>query len=342
MATRGALLRILCDGNFHSGTDLGRVLGVTRAAVSKTVAALNEAGIEIHRVSGRGYRLENAFEPLDHHRILSALGADVLAAPAGIHVADRVDSTSLELLRASGELACGQVCIAEAQSGGRGRRGRGWVATPYANLLLSMAWRFNHGFAAVAGLSLAAGVAAVRALRDFGVDTVGLKWPNDLLWDGRKLGGMLVDLRGEAAGPCVVVAGVGVNVRIAERDARYIDQPWVDLTAVLGGTVDRNRLAALFIRHLAQMFRTFERAGLAPFREEWSAWHRFERRRVHIVDAHAGCDGVVEGIDANGALLVRDDRGELRVFHSGEVSLRPLDTVETAPGAPPQFGGRNS
>ncbi len=338
MASRSAVLRILADGDFHSGTDMGRALGVTRAAVSKAVATLVEAGLEIHRVSGRGYRLENAFDPLDQNRIRAALDNAAAVPVAPIRVIEQVDSTSLELLRSSADLVCGEVCVAEAQRAGRGRRGRSWVATPYANLMLSMAWRFDGGFAAIAGLSLAAGVATVRALREFGVEAVGLKWPNDLLWGERKLGGLLVDLRGEAAGPCLVVAGIGINVRIAGRDADQIDQPWIDLAAILERRVDRNRLAAELIRHLAQMFRTFERDGLAPFREEWSAWHHLEGRRVHVTGAQAVCDGVVEGIDANGALLVRDDRGTMHVFNSGEVSVRPLDAdparVSAASGFP--------
>ncbi|MHB8455328.1 MAG: bifunctional biotin--[acetyl-CoA-carboxylase] ligase/biotin operon repressor BirA [Acidiferrobacterales bacterium] len=338
MTTRGALLRILSDGNFHSGTDIGCTLGVPRTAVSRAVAALSAVGMDIHRVSGRGYRLAEAFEPLDHKRIVAALGADAASVCPHVEVKDEVESTNFELLRTPGDIACGQVCIAEAQTGGRGRRGRGWVATPYANLMLSMAWRFEGGVAATAGLSLAAGVAAVRTLRDFGIDQVGLKWPNDLLWDGRKLGGLLIDLRGEAAGPCIAVAGIGINVRIAPRDALRIDQPWADLAAVRGGIVDRNRLAALLIRNLAQMFASFEHAGLVPFREEWGAWHRFERQSVRITGAHIACDGVVEGIDANGALLVRDNRGELRAFHSGEVSLRPIDQGKAMPAMTPQFG----
>lgn len=333
MTSRSAILRILSDGNFHSGTDIGRVLGVSRAAVCKSVAALIETGLQIHRVSGRGYRLESAFEPLDYGRILASLAGDAAVSAAPVLVAEQVDSTSLELLRASSDLVCGQVCVAESQNGGRGRRGRSWVTTPYANLMLSMGWRFDGGFAAVSGLSLAAGVAAVRALREFGVDAVGLKWPNDLLWAERKLGGLLIDLRGEAAGPCVAVAGIGINVRIAERDAERIDQPWVDLAAILGGTVDRNRLAAQLIRHFTRMFREFERHGLEPFREEWSASHHFEGRRVHIAGAHAACDGVVEGIDATGALLVRDDHGELRAFNSGEVSLRASHADGPGPSA---------
>ncbi|MHB8347056.1 MAG: bifunctional biotin--[acetyl-CoA-carboxylase] ligase/biotin operon repressor BirA [Acidiferrobacterales bacterium] len=337
MSMRSALMKILADGGFHSGTDIGRALGVTRAAVSKAVGVLVDSGIQIHRVSGRGYRLENAFEPLEHGRILAFLGSDA-ALISGLWVRDEVDSTSLELLRMPGVSAHGQVCITETQSSGRGRRGRGWIATPYANLMLSVAWCFDEGLSAVAGLSLAAGVAAARALREFGVEQAGLKWPNDLLWNERKLGGLLVDLRGEASGPCMIVAGVGINVRIAEHDGRAIDQPWVDLATILGGIVDRNRLAALLIRQLARMLQRFAHEGLAPFREEWVSCHHYQGRRVRLAGAGPASEGVVQGIDQNGALLVLDDDGNVRAFHSGEVSLRHAGKTETPGTALPDAG----
>ncbi len=322
-------MRILSDGAFHSGTEIGQALGVTRAAVSKAVGVLVESGAEIHRVSGRGYRVPSAFGPLDRERILECLGADATLIN-DLQVVEEVDSTSLELLRMRGTGARGQVCMAESQSNGRGRRGRGWIATPYANLMLSVGWCFDNGISAVAGLSLAAGVATARALRAFGVTDAGLKWPNDLMWNERKLGGLLVDLRGEAAGPCLVVVGVGINGRISERDGPGIGQPWVDLGEILGRTPDRNRLAALLIRELAQMLRRFGQEGLAPFREEWIAWHCYQGRRVRLTGAGPDREGVVEGIDQSGALLVRDDEGRLAAFHSGEISLRPAAGVGAA------------
>ena len=328
MSMRGAIMRILSDGSFHSGTDIGNLLGVTRAAVSKAVGTLIASGVEIHRVAGRGYRLEGAFEPLDGDRIQACLGTDA-AMVGGVQVCDEVDSTNLELLRMPAVGVCGQVCIAESQRSGRGRRGRSWTATPYANLMLSIGWCFGEGLPAVAGLSLAAGVAAVRALREFGVDGAGLKWPNDLLWDGRKLGGLLIDLRGEASGPCLAVTGIGINVRISEQDAAGIDQPWADLYEVLGTTVDRNRLAALVMREFAVTLQRFGRDGLEPFRDEWNRSHCYQGRRVRLTGAGPVSEGVVEGIDATGALLVRDDEGSLRAFHSGEVSLRGADRAAT-------------
>lgn len=319
MSTRHALLKLLADGAFHSGPVLGEHLGVSRAAVNKTIQTLVENGTEIHRVSGRGYRLGEPFVPL------SAVSIGALLAERNtrvkVDVFDEVDSTNAQLLHAP-DLASGRVCLTEAQSAGRGRRGRGWVATPCHNILMSMSWRFETGPAGLAGLSLAAGVAVLRALEEFGVRDAGLKWPNDILRDGRKLAGLLIDLRGETSGPSLVVLGLGLNVHLAPNDAALIDQPWISLRESLPAPVDRNRLAGLLILHLGEMFRAFEQAGFEAFRSEWERHHLYAGKAVRL---HAGQEdifGMVDGIDANGGLRVRVEGGALRTFHSGDVSLR--------------------
>ncbi len=324
MSTRHALLRLLSDGHFHSGTHLGQALGVSRAAVCKTIKSLGEAGVHIHRVSGRGYRLEQAFAPLDQPRILAELQrlAPQPAIPLILEILEETDSTSSHLLQGAADERGARACLVEVQRQGRGRRGRHWVATPWHNILLSMAWRFEQGPAALTGLSLAAGVASLRALQDVGVSGVGLKWPNDLLWRERKLAGLLVDLRGEAAGPCTAVVGLGLNVYLDPRDAAAIDQPWVDLHTLLPQTIDRNRLAALLIHHLREMFVRFEAEGLAAFRDEWQAHHCYAQQRVRLLQGDTQMEGEVQGIDEHGALLLRDAGGALRCFHSGEISLR--------------------
>ena len=215
----------------------------------------------------------------------------------------------------------GSVCLAEAQVHGRGRRGRAWIATPYHNLLLSMGWRFASGPGIVAGLSLAAGVALTRVFEEYGVPGVGLKWPNDVLWDDKKLAGVLVDVHGEATGPSLIVLGVGVNGYIGSHDAAQIDQPWTDLHTITGKPVDRNRLAALVLRELRHMFEVFADKGLAAFRDAWQRRHRYHGQRVRLLAGSREITGTVEGIDDHGALLLRDARG-VQAFHSGEISLR--------------------
>ncbi|MEK7711523.1 MAG: bifunctional biotin--[acetyl-CoA-carboxylase] ligase/biotin operon repressor BirA [Pseudomonadota bacterium] len=319
MSTRHALLKLLADGAFHSGPVLGECLGVSRAAVNKAIQSLVESGADIHRVSGRGYRLGEPFVPLSEIQICALLAERQVQASVGVF--DEVDSTSQHLLR-SPDLSSGRVCLAEAQSAGRGRRGRGWVATPCHNILLSMSWRFETGPAGLAGLSLAAGVAVLRALEEFGVRDAGLKWPNDVLRDGRKLAGLLIDLRGEASGPSLVVLGLGLNVHLAPHEAVLIDQPWIALRESLPAPVDRNRLAGLLIHHLDEMFRSFERAGFEAFRPEWEHHHLYAGKVVRLQSGSEDVLGTVDGIDAQGGLRVCIEGGELRTFHSGDVSLR--------------------
>jgi BirA family biotin operon repressor/biotin-[acetyl-CoA-carboxylase] ligase len=323
MTTRAEILRMLSDGAFHSGTDLGKKLGITRAAVCKNIRRLTQSGLDVHRVTGRGYKLDAPLTLLNRSRILKHLGAAAADFRDRLHLLDETDSTNRHLaeLIAHAKTLNGMACLAEAQSGGRGRRGRAWVATPYHNLMCSMAWRFTGGPGLVSGLSLAAGLAVLQALDEYGVDGAGLKWPNDVLWDGRKLAGLLADVQGESAGPTQVILGVGVNAYIGREDAERIDQPWVDLRNILGETADRNRLAALLIRHLRRMFQVFTEKGFAPFREEWVARHLYHGRRVRLIQGDREFLGTVEGIDENGGLIVRLANGK-QVFHSGEISMR--------------------
>lgn len=334
--TRARILRLLADGELHSGADLGRQLGISRAAVFKSVRALSDQGVHVTATAGQGYRLEAPLTPLDPERIREQLR--VTEGPAvRLEIIEQIDSTNRYLIERALAASdpCGMVCLAEVQDRGRGRRGRSWIASPYRNLMLSMAWRFAAGPGMVAGLSLAAGVGVVRALDAFGVPAVGIKWPNDVLWADasmqpiagtakeRKLAGLLVDVHGEASGPCTVVLGVGINCHIAAADTEHIDQPWTDICTITGQPPDRNRLAALLISHLHTIFQTFAVSGFAAFAEEWDRRHVFAGRLVRVTQAERFAEGVVDGVEATGALRLRMVNGTTQLFHAGEVSVRP-------------------
>jgi len=314
-------MQLLADGRFHSGTDLGAHLGVTRAAVNKAVQSLAADGMDLHSVPGRGYRLAEPCVPLSARSIEAEL--TTRGTRAEVEVLDETDSTSQALWRSAAAPLSGRVCLAERQTAGRGRRGRGWLATPFHNLTLSIGWRFETGPAALSGLSLAAGVAVLRALDAFGVRDTGLKWPNDILLGGRKLAGLLVDLRGEAAGPSLAVVGLGLNVCLAARDAAQLDQPWAHLREQFPAPVDRNRLAAYVIAELVALFSDFERLGFEPWRAEWERRHLYHRQPVCVQLGDREVTGTVVGIDPHGSLQLQDRHGRLQSFYSGEVSLRP-------------------
>jgi len=318
MSIRHELLQRLADGAFHSGTDLGRQLGVTRAAVHKALQEWSDRGVHVQSVTGRGYRLEHPFVPLSAAAISGLLAEAATRIP--LEVLAEVDSTNLHLSRSTG--AGPQVCLAESQSAGRGRRGREWLAAPYRNVLLSIRWIFDSGLAELSGLSLAAGVAVARALESFGVTGVQLKWPNDVQWQGRKLAGLLVEVRGEAQGPTQAIVGLGLNVDLSSQDSERIDQPHASLAEMLSRPIDRNRLASALIVELARTLEGYSRLGFRAFQSEWESRHVFHDRPVSVRGAQDEVVGIAVGVDERGALRLRDASGTIRTFHSGEVSMR--------------------
>lgn len=324
-----AVLRLLADARFHSGEQLAAVLGVSRATVWKRVRALSQTcGVAVGAVRGRGYRLAEPLELLDREHLVPLLARDTTAHLAQLDLVETVDSTNTYLLgRRLADSNQGIACLAERQTAGRGRRGRSWVSPFGANIYLSVLWRFDSPPMDLAGLSLAAGVAVAQALARVGVGGVSLKWPNDLLWDGRKLAGILVELAGESDGPTHAVIGVGLNLRMPDGAGRDVGQPWADLREVLGGAPPtRNLLAARLIDALVAMCLRFRDAGLAPFLDDWRALDCLAGQPVRVVLGDRAVDGVGLGIAPSGALRVRTVDGE-RELHAGEASLRLRDAT---------------
>ena len=317
-------LRILADGEFRSGEAMARVLGVSRGSVWNALHALDASGLEIFKVRGRGYRLAEPLAMLERGAIEAALGAH--AGMFALEVIDRVASTNTLLMqRAAAGAPGGAVVAAEWQTQGRGRRGRPWHALPGATLTFSLLWRFDQGAAFLAGLSLAVGVAVQRVLAACGVRDAGLKWPNDVLWHGRKLAGILIEMHGDMLGPSAAVIGIGLNCRMPPSLRERMDQPVADVVAAGSAVSDRNRLLALLLIELDRVLTCFAREGLAPLREEWQRWHVYQGKPVKLTLPDGGAvNGMAQGVADNGALLLATRSGQLHV-HSGELSLRAGD-----------------
>lgn len=314
-----SVLHLLADGRFHSGERLGQTLGVSRAAVWKALQSLQRYGVMPQAVSGRGYRLPRPLELLQAESILENMDTDSRTRLRGLSLFDVLDSTNTHLVGLGAD-GLGIACLTEYQSAGRGRRGRSWVSPFGSNIYLSVRWRFGTGMAHLSGLSLAMGVAVTRALHDVGVDQIRLKWPNDVYAEGRKLAGILLEIAGEAAGPCDVVVGLGLNMAMPAQAARDIDQPWIDIAA-LRDDVSRNRLAGRLLHHLLAALVRFQNDGLASFYAEWQTVDLLAGRALRLSLPDDELRGVGCGIDSDGALLVEVD-GEQRRFTYGEVSLR--------------------
>lgn len=267
-----------------------------------------------------GYALTPAIEWLDAEAIATTLTPPVRAAIDQLQVEWCVDSTNARLLDAELVPQRVRVLLAERQSAGRGRRGRGWVSPPGANLYLSLLREFAADWAALAGLSLAVGVAAARALDDLALPGVTLKWPNDLQIDGRKLGGILIETR-ERHERLRVVIGIGLNVRMPQAAAEGIDQPWADVASLTDARVSRNALAAALLERMLPALAVFERDGLAPFLHDYAQRDALHGRALRVENDRGAQFGIGHGIAPDGALRLLTDEGE-RLIYAGEASVR--------------------
>ena len=318
------LINALKGGDTVSGEALGRVLGISRAGVWKQLQKLEGLGLPVERVRGVGYRIPGGLDLLSESELRGHLTdwrgegeAIALSVQGVVDSTNRVAVRCLEVDAASR----GRFHVAECQTAGQGRRGRSWLSPYGASIYLSVAWRFDGGVAAVVGLSLAVGVVMRRAIaRATGVD-VQLKWPNDLLAQGRKLGGILIELVGDPSDSCRAVVGVGINVRTPAAVAEAIEQPWINLDEVTGRPVSRNRLAAAMIHELQSLLTSYGPGAFADYRDEWLQGDGFAGAAVTLSTPNQSITGRARGVDDSGALLL-ERNGRLEAFSGGELSLR--------------------
>jgi BirA family biotin operon repressor/biotin-[acetyl-CoA-carboxylase] ligase len=326
MTRRAELLRLLADGELHSGEDLAAVLAVSRAAVWKQLRQLSVWGIECTGERGHGYRLAQPLDLLDAAAIRQGMLQFATDRLRNLVVHEAIASTSDALL-AIDDLPPGRfdACLAEFQTAGRGRRGRRWLAPFGSGLCLSVNWCFRDAPAALGALSLAAGVAVLRVLERQGVCGAGLKWPNDIVHEGRKLGGILIDLRGEAAGPAYVVIGIGLNLRLPARTREALQAEGIEAVdlAAIGATPRRSAAAGALVGELVLALEEFEARGFAAFAEEWRDADALAGRLVRVLQGEQAQDGVARGVDQDGALLL-DAGGTRRRVLSGEVTVRAI------------------
>lgn len=307
------LLKLLKDGRFHSGQALGAALGVSRSAVWKQLQHLeSDLNLLIHKVRGRGYRLAAPLQLLEIDQIE--------ISPWPFSITHSLDSTNAEALRAIDRgVQAPFVITAERQTAGRGRRGRQWVSPFAENIYYSLVLRIDGGMRQLEGLSLVVGLAVLSALREVGVSTAGLKWPNDVLASNKKIAGILLELVGDPADVCHVVLGIGINVNMRLSDE--VDQAWTSVVLESGVAVNRNVLISKLNQSLLTYLKRHEVLGFAALQAEWEESHLWQGREVSLVAGTHQVDGTVIGIDQRGALRVSVD-GVEKVFSGGELSLR--------------------
>ncbi len=260
-------------------------------------------------------------ELFDEQKILAGLPVEARRQLSSFAVLPEVDSTNRFLLERqdSGEPGV-QACVAETQTAGRGRRGRGWHSPFGANLYLSVLRSFPLAPESLQGLSLAVGVAVARAMGHLGVQGIALKWPNDIQLGAEKLGGILLEMSALSAQSCRVVAGIGINIDMPRDADAGIDQPWTDL-ATHGAHPGRNRLASSVLAEVILAQQEFSQGGFKVFHGEWQRLDGTRDREVVLQDNERKRRGTARGVDSDGALLLEVD-GRCERILSGDISLR--------------------
>jgi len=348
------LLNLLADGEFHSGEVLATRLGVSRASVFNALSEVANYGVLLHRIRGRGYRLARPWQRLERDEILRWLDYEnLLMEPLAIRLSEQTtlakslvmsghpkdagqfdieilpqasSSNTLLLQRVgpgvvNGGAPSGSVLAVELQTAGRGRMGRTWHSGLGTALTFSLLWRFDCGLNALSGLSLAVGVAIVRALNKLGAQGVMLKWPNDILTEQGKLAGVLIEAQGDMLGPSAVVIGVGLNCNLPA-SLVPIGQPACALDEVCAAMPTRNQLMAMLLLELARVLQQFAKSGFAAFREEWERYHFHQNRpiRLQMGDGQT-VSGFARGVSDDGELCLETAQG-MQCFNSGEVGAQ--------------------
>lgn len=325
------LIQLLSSGRRFDVASLGSALNISQAQVLEALALLKGAGLPVLHTDGKSYGLPGPVELLDASRISAALAPHVAEALAAVEILEHVDSSNSWLLKQSRcEIGAGRACLAEIQTAGRGRRGRQWLAPPTRSLCLSLAWHFPRLLPDMSCLSLASGIAVVSALEELGVEGVSIKWPNDLTWQGRKLAGLLVEMRSDGSGSAYVVIGLGLNLELGAM-AGQIPTDWglppVDLASVANKSIPgRNRIAAAVLNSLTDILLAFPKTGFAGLRTRWERLDALKDQRVSVQRETVVQTGTVLGVDDSGALRLMVDDEECRCI-AGEVSVRPVDAT---------------
>ena len=326
MSDAHALLTLLADGKLHPVGAIAAQLGTDPATVSAQLQQLQALGLATRQHTAQQLGLSGPLELLDRDRIHDAMQAQSRQLLSGLDICLTTDSTNAQLRRSLGAGSRpGSACLSESQSAGRGRRGRQWLSPPASNIYLSASWYYpsatssaRHGFS---GLSLAIAVAASQALADIGLHHSRIKWPNDLVWNDRKFGGILIESYPRGNDGLTVIVGIGINTALSDRHGNDIDQPWTDISRILGHTPPRNQLAARLLHHLLITLSGFSGSN-GDWLQGYAERDNLSGRAVTITRPDGSRHhGIARGIDSSGALRLESD-GVISHHPIGEASAR--------------------
>lgn len=311
------IIQILSDGEFHSGADLGKKLKITRSAVWKLIGQLKALDLKIEAKSNLGYKLPLSLSLLTAKEIKKYLNPKYHPYLNKTIIFDQISSTNTYLREKLGtqkQEFC--ICLAEYQDEGRSRLGRP-LPSPFAqNIYLSLLWNFSFDFRELTGLNLVVALAIIKALERMGVSDLSLRWPSDVLWRGRKIGGSLIELSGESHYNCSAVIGVCVfvmsNHLASEQNKGFLSE-------VLSDLPDRNKVVALLIEELLKSLTRYQEEKFTAFISEVQKLDLTLNQKITVQSSGRKVQGRSRGINESGFLLLEKENKDKILISNGEI-----------------------
>lgn len=311
------IVNILTDGQYHDGNSIGEKLNMSRTAVWKIIKRLKSYDIPIDSIKGKGYALLEPLILLELNKIKKKLIHDKV----DIHLFENIDSTNNFLKNFKNNPAI-KICIAEKQSNGKGRLSREWYSPFGKNIYLSCLYPFQKDISELAGLSLITSLAIIKTLKDSGIKHhLFVKWPNDIIYENKKISGSLIEIQAESNGMSYAVIGVGINVNMQNVGHNSITQPWTSMSKIFDKYVDRNEVVARLINHLINYLHQFNAKGFSLFMDEWMSADCLTNQIISVKNVYGEMTGKVQGINEQGHLMLQLENGAMKTFSSGDTSI---------------------
>jgi len=314
--TQKKLLIALADGNYHKGNELGEGIGVSRAAICKQIKQLKNLGAPLCAHSKFGYKLKRPMHFLNQNFIQKNT-----LHPINLHLFASIDSTN-RFLKSHPPSDAIDICCAETQTAGRGRFNRAWHSPFAENIYCSVRWHFDRDLSELSGLSLLVSLAVLKTLKPYIADNdLQIKWPNDILWNHKKLCGVLIEVVAESNDSANVIIGMGININSITEEQPPLTQPWCSLFDITGNVTDRNQILTVLISNLIDHLDAFKKNGFAPFLPYWHTVDALQGKKITVSHANNHITGRANGVSNTGQLLLIDQNNTTHCLSSGEASL---------------------
>jgi BirA family transcriptional regulator, biotin operon repressor / biotin---[acetyl-CoA-carboxylase] ligase len=319
MSLLKSTLSLLADGKFHSDKEISKFLGVPYKMAPEVLKQILDPSINLEVINDKNYRISGGLELLDASYIINELG-EAKQLLSQLEVLTLVDSTNNYLLNKT-EYIGNYAVFAEQQTAGRGQFQRTWYSNFGKNIALSLLWQFSNPFSKLAGLTLAVGIAVVKALEEYGLKRIQLKWPNDIMYEGKKLAGILIESRFIERKLQKMVIGIGLNLYDPSTHSPTKAQAITSIFSLQNSPPRRNQLAVFILKNLIRTLIEFEMKGFDYFIQDWQRLDNLAGKLVTIQNRSNFIEGIGRGINTQGQLCIQI-KNKIHYFNNGEIRVK--------------------